>query len=332
MQVLWQSEKADDFQFDWGTDGSFSSGTVIPHGDSETHIYQVQLSGLIPGTHYYYRISTELEEIIGNFISSNTDSADLVFYAFGDTRSGPAVHDLIAASILSQTIIEINTQTFVVSTGDLMDYADEQNLQENEFSPEHTRLRTLLSSFPVVNVMGNHDDIALFKKYFPYPFTPSYDWSFDYGPAHFTIINQYFDLTQGSKRWEWLRDDLSTSTKPWKFILLHEPGWSAGPHDNNQMVQEIIQPLAEEFGVSMVIAGHNHYYARAVVNRVVHLTTGGGGAPLYTPGTGWPWVERTIKAYHYVKIKIIGDTLIIQAISPQGDILDEYSMNNQENK
>lgn len=330
MRVMWQSEQPADYQFEWGTDASYSSGSLIPPGDLETQLYRVDLSGLSPGTHYYYRVSTEKDEFKGDFLTPPADSVNVVFYAFGDTRSGPATHDLIAGNILSQIAAEPASQTFVVSTGDLMDVANEQNLQDNEFSPDQSSMRTLLASLPIVNVMGNHDDTALFKKYFPYPFTPTYDWSFDYGPVHFTVIDQYFPLNPGTTRWEWLKEDLASSPSQWKIILLHEPGWSAGPHDNNQMVQEVIQPLAEDNGVNMMIAGHNHYYARAVVNGVLHLTTGGGGAPLYYPGTGWPRVEKTIKAYHYLKIDITGNSLKVLAISPQGEILDEYSILSKE--
>ena len=78
-----------------------------------------------------------------------------------------------------------------------------------------------------------------------------------------------------------MRTDLAASAKPWKFIVLHEPGWSAGGgHGNNTTVQNDIQPLAVQYGVAIVFGGHNHYYARANVSGVTHLTMGGGGAPL----------------------------------------------------
>jgi len=38
-------------------------------------------------------------------------------------------------------------------------------------------------------------------------------WSFDYGPAHFTIVNQYSTYSVGSAQYNWLKNDLETSTK-----------------------------------------------------------------------------------------------------------------------
>lgn len=332
MRVLWQADGLPDTLFEWGLDESYASGSLNPTGDPVTHLYQVDLRGLLPGTRYFYRISTVKEEVKGNFFSKPADAASLVFYAYGDTRSGPDTQNSIVKNILTKIAADPASQTLVISTGDLMNDPDEQSLQENEFPPQPSSLRTLQASLPKVNVMGNHDGTALFKKYFPYPFTSANDWSFDYGPAHFTIINQYVELAAGTKRWEWLQNDLASSSKSWKFILLHEPGWSAGPHDNNASVQSVIQPLAVKYGVNMILAGHNHYYARAVVNGVVHLTTGGGGAPLYDPEHSWPYVEKTIKAFHYIKLQISGKTLTVQAISPQGEILDEFSILNQDKK
>ncbi|MBP9041358.1 MAG: hypothetical protein KBF64_06245, partial [Anaerolineaceae bacterium] len=84
-------------------------------------------------------------------------------------------------------------------------------------------------------------------------------------------------------------------------------------------------------GVQMIIAGHNHYYARAEVEGVTHITTGGGGAPLYDPENGWPFIKTKIKEFHYIKYIIDGNVLTAQVITPQGDLLDEFTISLQEN-
>lgn len=330
MAVIWQGDPNETYLFEWGLDNSFSLGSSTPSADPATSLFQVRLSGLIPATRYLYRILTPTSEAQGSFVTPPIDSTTLIFFVFGDTRSGPEIFDNISSSILQYTAANPSAQTFVISTGDLMDTATEESLQENMFALDQLHIQRLLATMPIVNIMGNHDGTALFKRYFPYSYTQTYDWSFDYGPAHFVIIDQYIDLVQGSERWFWLKDDLSSSQKPWKFILLHEPGWSAGPHENNKTVQTIIQPLAIAYGVQMVIAGHNHYYARAKVEGVTHITTGGGGAPLYDPENGWPFVATKIKAFHYIKFIIEGEILTAQVLSPQGDLLDEFTVSRLE--
>ena len=66
-------------------------------------------------------------------------------------------------------------------------------------------------------------------------------YSFDYGPVHVVVLDQYTNggnYGSGSPQYTWLVNDLSTSTKPWKIIVLHQPGWSCnGGHPNDTNVQ-----------------------------------------------------------------------------------------------
>jgi len=187
---------------------------------------------------------------------------------------------------------------------------------------------TLLASIPYQAAMGNHEGTGqLFVKYFPYPFVAGRYWSFDYGPAHFVVVDQYTSYATGSAQLTWIENDLASTAKPWKFIYFHEPGWSAGGHGNSTSVQNYIQPLCEQYDVSIVFAGHNHYYARAVVNEIHHVTTGGGGAPLYSPNPSNPNVVSTAMAYHYCNVEINGGTLHFTALKPDSTILDEFTIN-----
>jgi hypothetical protein len=187
---------------------------------------------------------------------------------------------------------------------------------------------TTLANLPYQSCTGNHEGTGtLFAKYFPYPFVANHYWSFDYGPTHFAVLDQYTSYGPGSAQLTWLTNDLATSTKPWKFIVLHEPGWSAGGgHDNNVTVQNCIQPLCEQFAVPIVFGGHNHYYARAVVNGVQHITTGGGGAPLYTPDPGYPHIVTISRTNHFCKIEIDSTTLHFSAITSSGAVIDTFSI------
>jgi len=61
------------------------------------------------------------------------------------------------------------------------------------------------------------------------PFQPGgLYWSFDYGPIHFVMLDAYTSYGAGSPQYNWLKADLAASTKTWKIIAIHEPGWSAG--------------------------------------------------------------------------------------------------------
>ena len=125
----------------------------------------------------------------------------------------------------------------------------------------------------------------------------------------------------------WLESDLQATNKPWKIIVLHAPGWqAAGGHINNVQVQTDIQPLCVTYGVQIVLGGHVHYYSRAVVNGVQHVTSGGGGAPQYTPVAGEPYVVTATKANEYCKVSISGNTLTCNVVTDTGTLIDSFTV------
>ena len=76
------------------------------------------------------------------------------------------------------------------------------------------------------------------------------------------------------------------------------------------------------WSVDIVFAGHNHYYARASVEGVQHITTGGGGAPLYAPDPNFDRVVTSAESYHFCEVEIQGNNLYVTARDESGVILD----------
>ncbi len=327
MKVCWQPASPAEATLNWNSEDFSSQGSVQVPAQGVDDLSCAILTGLTPAARYQYSLQIQGAAFASNFVSRKAeDDPDLTFWVYGDSETGQTVHDALDAAILADIKADPSGQTLLFSAGDIMENASEQSLQENEFSPEYAASRQILSMLPVVNVMGNHDGTKLFLKYFPYPYTDSFDWSFDDGPVHFVIIDQYYGGDETAPRWQWLRNDLAASTKKWKIILLHEPGWSAGPHPNNVDVQQIIHPIAVKYGVAMVLAGHNHYYARAEVGGIEYITTGGAGTLLYDPEYGFPHVVVKVKEHHYLKIQASANQLILSALTSQGKMIDTFTL------
>jgi hypothetical protein len=222
-------------------------------------------------------------------------------------------------------------QSLIISGGDLVSDGNNESYWDSQFfAPSYNNIQKMLGNLPYQSCIGNHEGTGvLFKKYFPYPYIDGRYWSFDYGPAHFVVVDQYTNYGAGSAQLTWIQNDLAATSKPWKFIYLHEPGWSAGGgHSNNTTVQNYIQPLCQQYGVPIVFGGHNHYYARAVVNNIQHITTGGGGAPLYQPILSYPNIVTATMANHYCKIEINRELLRFTALTSTGAIIDSLSIEN----
>jgi hypothetical protein len=330
-EIYWQLDATATCSVNYGLSTAY--GTTVNTTEYGTdHQHKVQLASLNVNTKYYYRVNISgSTSVTGSFKTGADDNAtDISFYAYGDTRTQPVEHNSVCNQIVADYSANPANQTFIVVSGDLVYDGNTESYWDNElFRPQDTKIREMMGSIFYMASMGNHEGQGLlFEKYFPYQFNNGkHYYSFDYGPAHFTVVDQYNTYTAGSTQYNWIVSDLSGTTKPWKFILLHEPGWSAaGSHANNTTVQTVLQPLAVTYGVQFFIAGHNHYYSRATVSNIQHITTGGGGAPLNTPVTTNPNLVKTDKSYHFCKINISGNRLDFAAIRSDGTPIENFTI------
>ncbi|HID38066.1 MAG TPA: T9SS type A sorting domain-containing protein [Calditrichaeota bacterium] len=326
--LLWQLKSTQTCQVDWGTESNYGSGTITSTEFGSDHQHKVTFTGLTPGQKYYYNV----HGYSGSFyaaLSDNATSAKLLFY--GDTRSHPEEHEMVADAMLDFMNNDPGYQSIVVNSGDIVDEGDIESYWDDEFfETPYTKINTLLSQVGYQIARGNHErDASLMRKYFPYPYEVSDAtyWSFDYGPVHIAIIDYYEDFSSNSAQINWLKNDLANTGKAWKIIALHRPGWSAGGHGNSESVQDIIQPICLQYDVKLVVTGHNHYYSRADVDGVQHITTGGGGAPPYTPDMSYPYIVAGVEAYHFCAVNIQDQSMDVSVIDIDGTQLDAFTIN-----
>ncbi len=327
MDVVWQLDNTENSTIEWGNTDQYLLGTATTIEYGTNHMHRFSISNLTPGTKYFYQVIIGEEESSGTFMTApDAEAKDLKFFAFGDTRDGTEIHDSIDGQIMAAYKDDPAFQTFILSPGDIVSEGDLDWMWDRQlFDSKFKNIREVFANLSYLPVMGNHEGSgSLFKQYFPMPFVAQRYWSFDYGSAHIVMLDQYSPYKEGTDQYNWLKTDLSLSKKTWKFILLHEPGWSAS--DNNMTVQRDILPLVEQYGVSIIFGGHNHYYARSEVGGVIHLTVGGGGAPLYGPNPNALHVVTTSRVHSFVEIEIQGNTLTGIAYDLDGIIIDQFSI------
>jgi len=315
----------------WGTGTTYTSGNVaVNPTNTSTHLYTYDITGLIPSTKYNYRVVTGSQCSSGTFYAAPATSATSVkFISYGDTRTNGSTHNGIAGQVVSLYKADPAFQTLNINVGDWVSGDSDSAWMSEWFAPSYTNIRTQDANLADIGIRGNHEGSATFwKQYWPEPFqSGGLYWSFDYGPIHVALLDAYTSYGAGSAQYNWLKADLAASTKTWKLVAIHEPGWSAGGgHANNTTVQNDLQPLLVQYGVSILFAGHNHYYARASVNGVTHLTLGGGGAPQYTPASGQPNVVVISKSYSFGEFTISGNTLNAKVVNNSGATIDTFTI------
>ena len=350
MTVAWQANQTpSESKIEWGDSEEYLGGeAVVQESGSGAwgHQFFYTIENLNGRSIVYYRVTIDGTQYESSFVTQPYDSAQiLTFYSYGDTRSDPAAYSSVAGAIVSDMAADMTFRdTFVLHTGDFTANGErESSWSSDYFSSLAPMAQMLLSQSPILGTIGNHETYSrgkvggsaqssanLFRKYWPYPFYETYDhfyYSYDVGPVHVAVVDLYTaDYTVGSEQYEWLEEDLASSTKLWKVVSFHEPAWSAGGHENNTTIQDNLTPLFEEHGVKLVLQGHNHYYARAEVNGVTYLTIGGGGAPLYTPDPSYPNVVVTDKSYQYSRFDIVDNTLQGVAFNTDLDLIDSFEI------
>jgi calcineurin-like phosphoesterase family protein/K319-like protein/purple acid phosphatase-like protein len=327
MSVLWQTDMTESNTLRWGTDTGYTMGqaTVGVYGSDFQHKYTI--TGLQPGTKYYYEVPGYGS---GSFVTAPAATATAVkFLAYGDSRSTPSNHETVASRMRTRIAADPALQSMVLHDGDFIASDTEADWTSQYFvsGATYPNMRALQTDVPMIGARGNHEGTgAVYKKYFPYPYAAGYYWSFDYGPVHVTVVDNYTSFTSGSAQYNWLVNDLASTTKPWKVILTHEPGWGAGTHANNTTIQSVIHPLVKQYGVDLFINGHNHNYARALVEGKNYVTTGGGGASLYVPNASATNIVKVDQSYHYTEIDINGSALTMTARRADGTVIETVNV------
>jgi hypothetical protein len=332
------------------------------------HQHAYTITGLNTNTKYYYQV-TDVNGVVYNgsfWTAPNLTDTHVKIFAQGDSRSQPWFLDGLDQQMIAfynytpdggQTYPNAEYQRLSIANGDWVSTDGDSYWNTQWFMPTQTNVRAYTANTPMNGCKGNHDNSgsgysATFPKYYPYPyptsqgaFTPTgtkdgdgnpyYSnlfWSFDYGPIHFTVIDEYSPMGPGSAQYTFVQNDLAAAQaagRPWKIVIYHEPAFNAGSDGDNTGVQ-VYESLYNQYGVDMTFSGHSHNYCRAgvynatqqgptmsggypIAMNMPHITSGGGGAPIYQPDLSnagsYPYVITAWPCLEFMTFDVEGNTL-----------------------
>ncbi len=132
----------------------------------------------------------------------------------------------------------------------------------------------------VAGTLGNHDVRVNRGRYeFDELHMPRAHYRRTVGYVQFFILNSN---SVNARQTDWLKTVLPASTATWKIAVFHHPAWTCGEYRSNAAVVQHWVPLFEQYGVQLVLSGHDHNYQRfGSRNGVRYIVHGGGGAHLY---------------------------------------------------
>lgn len=187
----------------------------------------------------------------------------------------------------------------------------------------NVQIEPYASTAPFMTAPGNHEnvpgtftnatgttfpiDFAAYQARYTMPGSTSGGngsmwFSYDYANVHYTAICTEVPYTVGSPQYQFVQKDLAAAaarrgTVPWLIVMLHRPVLSADTdeytaHCPGAPLAVNLGPLFDQYGVDLVIQGHEHCYERtaavsAANGTVVALPSGPNnvysnpGAPIY---------------------------------------------------
>ncbi len=286
--IMWQAEGARQQASFTLTAPDGQSQTYTPEAntlvqdDTTTTFYTVQLTGLTPTTSYEGTIAMAAETVSLPIVTTARELSAFEALLIDDSQCGETYEPF--AELLAKALARHPQAAFLADIGDLTDNGQSDWHWQSFFA---ALLAGRAKAMPFAPVMGNHEcygldwKFALPRRYlasFAVPGNgsrnfPGYYYSFDYGPAHFIVLNTQFEELDGLKpgllqeELLWLKHDAAGSHKPWKIVLMHkdviaydeyQPG--TGHAGGISDVGHDFMKSFDALGIDLVLTGHMHTY------------------------------------------------------------------------
>ncbi len=353
MQVTWSTGVQTDSEVEYGLDGNldqFASGSYSCY-DYDMVFHSVTMTGLEPNSNYSYRVGNGEEWSSTYAFNTIPESAQSVkFLAFGD-------HGLSSEGLQTSDNILNSDADFLILSGDISYANGDQSVWDDYFQENEASMAT----FPWMMVPGNHENepsygFDAYETRLEFPSDSNTDlWhSFVRGPVHFTGFSTEHDFAVGSPQYEWLMQDLaaanaSRDTIPWLVVYGHKPMYTShgeSNHDIDEQLRAELEPLFVEYGVDILIWGHDHFYERTwpVIDSTVqdrgedglsftsdaapiHIIAGTAGRGSYDYTSEQPeWVYYREKSFGMMVITANHDVMTVEYHTHEGTITDSFKI------
>ena len=217
---------------------------------------QVTLTGLTPGTTYYYQVGDgAIWSDTQSFKMPAADAEATNFFILGDIQSTETAN---LAHVLEDLKKGAVSYDFAIQTGDAIDNVTEYVKYWNSFLT--TVNSESLNGTDLIHVLGNHEyygdaDGRISRAIYDLPESAQNSWyKMEYGEVCVVVVNN------GTKLSDALADIAENLTTDciWKVLVAHEPIYGT---ESVSAPPEILASI-EKAGFDFVFGGDDHAYAR----------------------------------------------------------------------
>jgi len=322
-------------------------------------IHTATLTGLIPGTRYYYRVGDGTKNCshVSSFATENSSTNQFKFLVFGDTQSG---NDKDPDYSLWQSTVQNAYQAnpdarFFTVVGDEAQ-AGRSNVHWNYW---FAACKGVIDSISYMPVEGNtecrdmnktHGEPTIYIGQFKVPPNGPYKnceaYSYDYGNVHFVVLDSQLreeekihpELLNDEKAW--LEKDLSRTEKEWKVAFWHKPPYFSRAYRTNNLTKTAFTPIIDKHHVDMVFNGHDHAYSRSypinddqIVSSpalgTVYVIAGRSGAKCLKDNEQKIWNSDFLDPQdmpNYIVVDVNGSRMNLKTYKMDGTQIDDYTI------
>ena len=234
-----------------------------------SYCHKAKVTNLPAGGTFTYTVgSTDVRSAEGKFTTDNADDK-VNFIAIADVQAGNDDNFRKGADTLYAGLKTLPDADFIANMGDFTNDSDneEWNFYDKNF-------KDINANTTLAPVAGNHDGFSVwhwFANMFNLDTSESVqnlngvNYSFDYGNAHFAVLNTNDLMALSLSQLRWLKNDMNSTDKDWKIILMHKSPYTYGKDGkwpDALYLQRSLTLVCDMCDVDLVLCGHDHQYLR----------------------------------------------------------------------
>ena len=211
----------------------------ISYWSMEKYVHKVVVDTLSPDTRYQYRVGdskTGVWSDIGYFTTPSNTKDEANFIVFADVQASSEENFQQAAKVLQAAVHTMPNYEFAVGLGDFVN-----DCTNEEWDSYFRNFSFINMNTTLVPVAGNHEgNLQWFKFNNMFNIGAADEsatvtgcyYSFDWGDAHFAVLNSNDMYPMSASQINWLKNDMNASDAQWKIVLMHRALYSAGKNIN----------------------------------------------------------------------------------------------------
>ncbi len=330
-----------------------ASSTLVTYSypdepDVVTYQHAVHLNNLNPRQSYLYRVG--LGDYWSEWYEFQLDKSKSDTYSF--LYLGDPQNDIRSqwSRVLRRAYAHNPSTAFVLYAGDLINRAG----RDVEWQEWFDAGSYLLATVPQAMTPGNHDyRNRVLDPHWEYQFTSPKNgpealkhtcYYVDFRDVRIISIDTAVDSELRAEDGEaielqkvWLESVLQRTSHKWIILTTHLPIYSPKESRDNHHIRSQFQPLLEQYGVDLVLTGHDHTYARGRASDdpdqkfPIPYVVSVSGPKVYEVGDK-SWIEKggsNIQLYQEVTIS--GNRMRFDAYTADGVLFDRFELKKRTN-